>query len=115
MNAIMMYMSGNSIQIFSIMITLMTLWNALNSIWGTFSAFEQFQSTPGVGKTVGWTAIKRLKHSNILLPALIFFLLQGLNLALGLWKCNGMGLLPTATSDWLAFMEPRIFLHQVAH
>ena len=32
MNAFMMYMSGNSIQIFSIMITLMLFWNSVNAI-----------------------------------------------------------------------------------
>lgn len=26
-----------------------------------------------------------------------------LTLALGLWKCRSMGLLPTGTADWLAF------------
>lgn len=34
-------------------------------------------------------------------------LLQGANFGLGVWKLNGMGLLPTATSDWLAYMEPK--------
>jgi hypothetical protein len=32
MNAFMLYMSGNSIQIFSIMVTVMLLWNSLNAI-----------------------------------------------------------------------------------
>lgn len=35
-----------------------------------------------------------------------FYLLGNLSLvALALYKCHSMGLLPTATSDWLAFME----------
>ncbi|KAN0115883.1 hypothetical protein V8E52_006423 [Russula decolorans] len=29
--------------------------------------------------------------------------IPGLILALGLWKCRSMGLLPTGTGDWLAF------------
>ena len=28
--------------------------------------------------------------------------------ALALYKCHSMGLLPTATSDWLAFMEHKM-------
>jgi hypothetical protein len=36
MNGFMMYMSGNSIQIFSIMITVMLFWNSLNAITLSF-------------------------------------------------------------------------------
>lgn len=28
-------------------------------------------------------------------------------LGLAVYKCQGMGLLPTTTSDWLAFVEPQ--------
>jgi hypothetical protein len=27
--------------------------------------------------------------------------------ALGMWKCHAMGLLPTSASDWLAFEEAK--------
>ena len=36
MNGFMMYMSGNSIQIFSIMITVMLFWNSLNAVTLSF-------------------------------------------------------------------------------
>ena len=42
-----------------------------------------------------------------MLPKLVYVVLQLLTMALGLYKCSAMGLLPTATSDWLAFMEPK--------
>lgn len=32
-----------------------------------------------------------------------YFLCNLLTLALGMWKCRSMGLLPTGTGDWLAF------------
>jgi hypothetical protein len=43
-----------------------------------------------------------------LLTAKAAFLgLQLVTIALGIYKVNGMGLLPTTTSDWLAFMSPK--------
>jgi hypothetical protein len=48
-----------------------------------------------------------LKDSKLLLPLFVYMVLQGANFALGVWKLGGMGLLPTATSDWLAYMEPK--------
>ncbi|RKO88571.1 hypothetical protein BDK51DRAFT_27397, partial [Blyttiomyces helicus] len=35
MNAFMLWMSGNSVQIFSILITVMMLWNAIKAVMGT--------------------------------------------------------------------------------
>lgn len=37
------------------------------------------------------------------LQKFVYFLCNLLTLALGLWKCRSMGLLPTGTGDWLAF------------
>ena len=36
-----------------------------------------------------------------------FVLMQALALGLGVWKVNGMGLLPTTRSDWLAWEGAR--------
>jgi len=33
----------------------------------------------------------------------VYILCSLLQVALGLWKCRSMGLLPTGTADWLAF------------
>lgn len=38
--------------------------------------------------------------------------MQGLALALGVWKVNGMGLLPTTRSDWLAWEGGREVLER---
>ena len=37
------------------------------------------------------------------LQKLVYLVCNVLTLALGLWKCRSMGLLPTGTGDWLAF------------
>ncbi|CAK7264643.1 hypothetical protein SEPCBS119000_001102 [Sporothrix epigloea] len=93
MTAIMMYMSGNSLQIFSIMMIFMAFKNPIMGILGTQQAFERFE-TPG-------------NRGQMLQVKLAFVAMQILALALGVWKLNGMGLLPTTRSDWLAWEELR--------
>ncbi|CAK7218298.1 hypothetical protein SCUCBS95973_003437 [Sporothrix curviconia] len=93
MTAIMMYMSGNSLQIFSIMMVFMAFKNPIMGILGTQQTFERFE-TPG-------------NRGQILQVKLAFVAMQILALALGVWKINGMGLLPTTRSDWLAWEAPR--------
>ncbi|KAI8853024.1 hypothetical protein BC829DRAFT_440320 [Chytridium lagenaria] len=75
MNAFMLWMSGNSVQIFSILITVMLFVNAAKAIAGTKQGCVHIVSIRCHG--------------------------------LGVWKCGAMGLLPTAQSDWLAFLEPK--------
>ncbi|CAI2183561.1 17170_t:CDS:2 [Funneliformis geosporum] len=93
MNAFMLWMSGNGVQIFSVMITGMLFFQPIKALMGIDSVFERYESP------------KTKPH--LMLPKLVYVILQLLTMALGLYKCFSMGLLPTATSDWLAFMEPR--------
>ncbi|KAK6353269.1 hypothetical protein TWF696_005246 [Orbilia brochopaga] len=89
MNMIMMYMSGNTLQIFSIMMTAMLFMNplrALSTVGNTFSKFDG-EST----------------HSRLFIVKLAYIGLQILTIAIGIWKVNAMGLLPTTRSDWLAW------------
>ncbi|KAH9883763.1 hypothetical protein F4778DRAFT_801046 [Xylariomycetidae sp. FL2044] len=92
MTAIMMYMSGNSLQIFSIMMVYMAFKNPFMGILSTNQAFERFESDTNKGKMV------QVK--------LAYIAMQLLALAVGVWKVNAMGLLPTTRSDWLAW-EPQ--------
>ena len=106
MNLFMLYMSGNSIQIFSIMITVMLLWNSLNGVLNTLQVFQPFLPQ----KLAQGPANSRLLcilNGKLLPPVAIYVFLQCVNFGLGIWKMAGMGLLPTSTSDWLAFMEPK--------
>ncbi|KAI5854228.1 hypothetical protein BZA05DRAFT_393585 [Tricharina praecox] len=93
MNAIMMYMSGNTLQIFSIMMTVMLFMNpikALSTVGSTFSRFDNERT-----------------HARLWPVKLAFIALQIATIALGIWKVNGMGLLPTTRSDWLAWERER--------
>ncbi|KAG4436438.1 hypothetical protein IFR05_008093 [Cadophora sp. M221] len=94
MTAIMMYMSGNSLQIFSIMMVVMAFKNPFMGLMATNQAFEKFES-PGT-------------KAQLLMVKAVYVAMQILALALGVWKVNGMGLLPTTRSDWLAWETSRV-------
>ncbi|CDR88625.1 related to EMC4-member of a transmembrane complex required for efficient folding of proteins in the ER [Sporisorium scitamineum] len=91
MNVIMLYMSGSSVQIFSMMAVGMLITSPLKGISSMNSSFDRL-SSPG---------------QSLLLPKVLFILCQLAAIALGLYKCWSMGLLPTETSDWLAWRQPR--------
>ncbi|KAI8071760.1 hypothetical protein BC940DRAFT_293660 [Gongronella butleri] len=91
MNAIMIYMSGNGVQIFSVMITAMLFMQPIKSIMGTQQTFERFE-------TKGSTS------ADLLQAKLAYIGLNLVVICLGVYKVNAMGLLPTTTSDWLAFL-----------
>ncbi|KAL2177547.1 uncharacterized protein P884DRAFT_284742 [Thermothelomyces heterothallicus CBS 202.75] len=93
MTAIMMYMSGNSLQIFSIMMVFMAFKNPIMGILATNQAFERFETETNRAKMV------QVK--------LAYVVMQLVALALGIWKVNAMGLLPTTRSDWLAWEAQR--------
>lgn len=93
MTAIMMYMSGNSLQIFSIMMVVMAFKNPVMGLMATNQAFEKFESEG--------------TRQNLLMVKAVYVAMQILALALGVWKVNGMGLLPTTRSDWLAWETAR--------
>ncbi|PKS05885.1 hypothetical protein jhhlp_007716 [Lomentospora prolificans] len=92
MTAIMMYMSGNSLQIFSIMMVWMAFKNPIMGLASTNQAFARFESDTN--------------RSQIVPIKLVYVAMQILSLGVGVWKINSMGLLPTTRSDWLAW-EPQ--------
>jgi len=93
MQAIMGYMSGNSLQIFSIMMVFMLFKGPLQGIAQTNTVFSRFE-TEGT-------------NSKMLQVKVVYVLMQCLLLGLGVYKVNAMGLLPTTRSDWLAWETER--------
>jgi hypothetical protein len=80
MNAIGMYMTGNSLQIFSIMMVFMLFKTPITAIIGINSMFSRFESAGNRDK--------------MLLAKIVYLLTNCFLLALGIWKVNQMGLLP---------------------
>ncbi|ORY83625.1 hypothetical protein BCR37DRAFT_339619, partial [Protomyces lactucae-debilis] len=90
MSAIMTYFSGSSIQIFSVMMTASLFWTPLKVLASAPTEVFNSLDTPGT-------------HARLGLPKAVFILGQLLSIVLGMIKLQYMGLLPTTTSDWLAF------------
>lgn len=80
MNGIMMYMSGNGLQTFSIMMVFMLFKGPIQGLINTNAAFVKYETPATRGRLIGVKAI--------------YVLMQLLLLALGIWKVNAMGLLP---------------------
>lgn len=87
--AFMLWMSGSSIQIFSIMMTGMALFNPLKALLTMNEPFKPFEKEEGV---------------DLKIPKVIFAFLQILSLAVALYKCSTMGLLPLTSSDWIDYL-----------
>ncbi|EFA04522.2 ER membrane protein complex subunit 4 [Tribolium castaneum] len=92
MNLFIMYMAGNSISIFPIMMVGMLLMRPVQAIFATKSTFKMVENS---------SAFKQM---------FVYILGNCINIGLALYKCQSMGLLPTHSSDWLAFVEPPVRL-----
>ncbi|KAI9511362.1 hypothetical protein F5148DRAFT_1171928 [Russula earlei] len=96
MQAFMLYMSGGGVQVFSMGIVAMLLLSPFKSLSTMNAAFASFAPGPSSSPTAQ-------SLSTLPLQKLAYLACNVLTLALGLWKCRSMGLLPTGTGDWLAF------------
>ncbi|KAI0093803.1 hypothetical protein BDY19DRAFT_919000 [Irpex rosettiformis] len=99
MQAFMLYMSGGGVQIFSMGIVFMLLLSPFKNLAGINSAFAPLAPVPAGKKQ----APEPKALTTLALQKIVYLLCNLLTLALGLWKCRSMGLLPTGTADWLAF------------
>ena len=95
MNLFIMYMSGNTISIFPIMMVVMMAVRPFKTLFSINSTFKALDSVDGGGNGMANLGQK-----------IVYVIGNLLNIAMALWKCHGMGLLPTHTSDWLAFADP---------
>lgn len=96
MNLIMSYMTGNSLQVIPIMMTVMLLWNPLREIFTTTNkSFENLQS--------------KENQIIIVLAKICFILCQICNMLIAVWKLYKMGLIPHAEADWIAWKLPLQF------
>ncbi|KAI0736651.1 hypothetical protein C8Q72DRAFT_893411 [Fomitopsis betulina] len=93
MQAFMLYMSGGGVQIFSMGIVFMLLSSPFKNLATMNTAFAPFAPSSAPPKAFSTLALQKV----------VYLLCNILTLALGLWKCRTMGLLPTGTGDWLAF------------
>ncbi|KAI0081512.1 hypothetical protein K474DRAFT_1682033 [Panus rudis PR-1116 ss-1] len=100
MQAFMLYMSGGGVQIFSMGIVFMLLSSPFKNLASINTAFAPFAPSPSSKQPAAGNS-KSL--TTLPLQKFVYLLTNLLTLALGLWKCRSMGLLPMGTGDWLAF------------
>ena len=90
MTGFMMYMAGSGVQIFSMMVVGNGLFQPIKAIMASGKTFERFADA----------------STDVTGPRLVFCAIQLAGLAMGLYKLNSMGLLPTHASDWVSGMKP---------
>nr|XP_032800630.1 ER membrane protein complex subunit 4 isoform X3 [Petromyzon marinus]XP_032800631.1 ER membrane protein complex subunit 4 isoform X3 [Petromyzon marinus] len=90
MNLFIMYMAGNTISIFPIMMVCMMAWRPIQALMAMSSTFKLLEGS-----------------TRPRLQGAVYLVGNVLGLALAVYKCQAMGLLPTHASDWLAFIEPQ--------
>ncbi|ODN79781.1 hypothetical protein, variant 3 [Cryptococcus amylolentus CBS 6039] len=104
MQGIMLYFSGSGIQIFSLGMIFMLLTQPLSAVFNIFRAFEALRPTPQPTVSQKATDVaEEPSYAPLTGPMILYVLCQGLVLALGLYKCWAMGILPTGSGDWLQF------------
>ncbi|MBA0597882.1 hypothetical protein Gorai_007666 [Gossypium raimondii] len=90
MMGFMMWMAGSTVHLFSIGITFSALWQPISALQGVGKVFEPYKDN----------------KVELLGPKLLFIALNLGGLALGVWKLNTLGLLPTHASDWVSSLSP---------
>ncbi|CAB9517083.1 membrane protein complex subunit 4 [Seminavis robusta] len=84
MNAFMLWMSGKTLNIFSISVTSQAILGPINSILSLDKTFGPMQD----------------QNADVSIPKLIFVALNMVWLGIGLYKMTSMRLLPTTSADW---------------
>ncbi|ESR63496.1 hypothetical protein CICLE_v10009603mg [Citrus x clementina] len=92
MMGFMMWMAGSTVHLFSIGITFSALWQPISALQGVGKVFEPYKDS----------------KVDLLGPKLLFIALNLGGLALGVWKLNTLGLLPTHASDWVSSLPPAL-------
>jgi len=89
-NLFVMYMSGNTLSIFPIMMVIMMAVRPFKTLFSVNATFKNLDAD----------------GSSHLGQKAVFILGNLVNVGLAMYKCHSMGMLPTYASDWLAFADP---------
>lgn len=114
MNAFMMWMAGNAVQIFSIAITAMMFFQGLKGLLSTSKGTKCMLWPFGFVSHAIAVAFRPLEEEDEVtgttqrhwLPMGVYALFQLMLVALGLYKCSAMGLLPNDPLVWKEMMWP---------
>ncbi|KAJ1823377.1 hypothetical protein GGH91_000897 [Coemansia sp. RSA 2671] len=99
MQAFMAWMSGTGVSIFSILITGMILMTPVKTIMSTQQTFAPLER-----------AGKSAKKLDLTMQKAAFVAINIAGLIFGVYRLSLMGLLPTASSDWLSFIPAKQYM-----
>jgi len=85
MNMFMMWMAGNSLHIFPIMMVGMAIWTPIGALMNMKNAFQRWEGP----------------DTNLVLPKLIYTAIHIAGIVAGIYKCSNLGLVPNKVADWL--------------
>ena len=88
----MFYMSGSTVSIFSIMITMQFFTNPLKAIASVNATFTPYEH----------------KDINLLLPKLAFIAVNLALMAMAVYKFSMLGIIPVTPNDWSAIISTRV-------
>ena len=89
MNLFVLWMAGNSVSIFPIMMVGMMFFRPVQTLLSYRDVFQKLQGDQAIFQKA------------------IFVLANLVGIGLAIYKFNSMGVLPTHQSDWLEFLEPQ--------
>lgn len=93
MMVFMLWMSGNDLHIFSIMITVMAIYQPIKAFGQINPVFAPFATDPEL-------------KSAVLVGKIKFFCFNCIALGVGVLKCHWMGLVPVMALDWIDHSPP---------
>jgi hypothetical protein len=93
MMAFMLWMSGSSLHLFSIMMTGMALSTPVKALLALGTAFQNIKLAD--------------REINLTQQKLVYLLGVVVGLCVGCWKLNKMGLLPLTSADWVTMVPVR--------
>jgi hypothetical protein len=83
--AFMLWMSGSSLQIFSIMMTALAVMQPLRALLAVNSVFAAFND---------------LGTQQLIAPKIVYLAINTFFFGVGLWQCSRMGLFPSSAADF---------------
>ena len=93
MNFLIMYMFDNTISnMYTMAMVIMMAVRPVKTLFSINSTFKAIDANDG--------SISNIRQK------LVYILGNLINIAMAMYKCHSMGLLPTHSSDWLAFADP---------
>lgn len=115
----MLWMSGSTLQIFSIMMIGMAFINPIKAIGGINATFQRFETTAKKNSPSSLSSSPAADASlaiNTLYPKAIFLALQLVSLGIAVYKASSMGLLPLTSADWVSYIPMRQYAeHSAMH